>query len=496
MYRSTGPTISRRSTLGLAGIAATTMLGMSLSADPAMAGQVTGGCGGPASTARTSGSSRDATWQLASSADVDPSGVLAGDAYLVKDIAPPGADSPSYLTDVGGMAFFFADDGVAGLELWTSDGTEDGTQRITDLGPGAANARVRAAGAVGDTYYFSANDGTHGWELWKSDGTATGTILVRDSVPGAGGSHPGQLTAVGDQLYFTASTPSTGFELWTSDGTRAGTRRVKDIKPGIKGSDPEDLTPAHGDLYFVARGRLWRSDGSAAGTAPVPLPDDVHGPYGLTRAGPKLYFGATQGLGCAVPPAMLWVTDGTPGGTRMVRPNRPIEQPEEMVAIGRTLYVTQEYQADRLYATDGTPNGTRLVRDFAAPGDLPSAPGSLTRVGGTLYFAVVTFDDEENVIGRALWMSDGTAAGTQRVKAHIFVEGLTDVAGTLYFVSDRDSTGWELWTTDGSSAGTRLVEDINGTGSSSPEGLVSVGDSLYFSADDGVHGRELWRVVP
>ena len=34
--------------------------------------------------------------------------------------------------------------------------------------------------------YFSGDDGVAGAELWKTDGTAAGTVLVRDINPGAG----------------------------------------------------------------------------------------------------------------------------------------------------------------------------------------------------------------------------------------------------------------------------------------------------------------------
>src|SRR3954471_23527439 len=38
--------------------------------------------------------------------------------------------------------------------------------------------------AIGSTAYFTADDGVNGRELWKSDGTAAGTVLVKDINPG------------------------------------------------------------------------------------------------------------------------------------------------------------------------------------------------------------------------------------------------------------------------------------------------------------------------
>src|SRR5438067_13780239 len=55
---------------------------------------------------------------------------------------------------------------------------------------------------VGGMAFFVANDGVHGFELWKSDGTADGTRMVKDIVPGPGSSLAGGLTAVDRTLFF------------------------------------------------------------------------------------------------------------------------------------------------------------------------------------------------------------------------------------------------------------------------------------------------------
>jgi ELWxxDGT repeat protein len=54
--------------------------------------------------------------------------------------------------------------------------------------------------AIGSTAYFAADDGVNGIELWKSDGTAAGTTLVKDINPGSAASNPSNLTNVNGTL--------------------------------------------------------------------------------------------------------------------------------------------------------------------------------------------------------------------------------------------------------------------------------------------------------
>src|SRR4029079_5473275 len=128
---------------------------------------------------------------------------------------------------------------------------------IADLNP-VGDSNPTSFAALGGLVYFAAASGSAvGEELWKTDGTSAGTALVADIYPGGGGfaphsSSPRNLTAVGNTLFFSATDGSTGVELWKSDGTAAGTAQVKDIRLGANGSDPARLTAVSNTLYFTA----------------------------------------------------------------------------------------------------------------------------------------------------------------------------------------------------------------------------------------------------
>lgn len=172
---------------------------------------------------------------------------------LVRDINPADqmGSQPFELTEVNGILFFSASDMVHGRELWRSDGTEEGTQRVLDILPGIESSFPRSLTNVDGTLYFTANDGVTGTEHWKSDGTAAGTVLVKDIRVGDRGSAPLWLTCNGETLYFTADAPGLGRELWKSDGTELGTTLVADIEAGeAYSSSPKYLVVMNGNLFF------------------------------------------------------------------------------------------------------------------------------------------------------------------------------------------------------------------------------------------------------
>ena len=74
---------------------------------------------------------------------------------------------PNELTAFDDRLFFVADDGVAGREPFSSDGTTAGTARIVDLWPGEPGSRPVQLRSSAGVLYFSANDGIWGHELWR-----------------------------------------------------------------------------------------------------------------------------------------------------------------------------------------------------------------------------------------------------------------------------------------------------------------------------------------
>jgi ELWxxDGT repeat protein len=136
---------------------------------------------------------------------------------------------------VSGTLFFSADEGSHGSELWKTNGTSSGTALVKDINPGSNfigipySSYPKYLTNVGGILFFSADDGTHGVELWQSNGTVSGTLLVQDINPGSTGSYPEGLTNVGGALFFSANDGTHGFELWD---------------PRVSGTAPPASTPA------------------------------------------------------------------------------------------------------------------------------------------------------------------------------------------------------------------------------------------------------------
>ncbi len=490
----------------------------------------------------------------------------ASKAFLLRDINPSvdpenvRSSNPTGLRRVLDKVFFSALVDASGVELWSTDGTQAGTGRVANLGPDTTIGGSRPSGFVEFTNMlcFAADDGTavgrHGRELYTSDGTSDGTRLLSDLIQGPKGSSPTNLTLVGDALFFSAETEPSGRELWKTDGTLSGTTLVADIEAGTTGSHPGKGFASGNSMFFATTtttsGReLWKTDGSGLGTVLVedifPGPESSS-PSEFVELSGALFFAATTSLG-----RELWRTTGQ--GTRLVRDIRAkahSSNPTYLVAFDGAVYFAADdgSRGCELWQSDGSTSGTVLVRDIN-PGGKGSSPADLLVLDGLLFFTAT-----DTARGRELWISDGTRTGTrllidihqgpensgpsdlvalgdqvlfwandgtrgvelwatkgsrddtillQDIAAGCFGErpiGEQMVAGnTLWFFAGTPAHGYELWRTDGTTAGTELFKELNPgvTNGGQPNSRFALLDGqLFVTADDGKSGLELWKIDP
>lgn len=373
------------------------------------------------------------------------------------------------------LLFFVATDSEHGFELWRSDGTEVGTYRLTDLAPGSENAGPAELTLFRGSLAFVADDGSQGPALWVSDGTLEGTRLLRDPVP-ARADHPAPafLAAAGSTLIFSAPTPSGQTMLWRSDGTRPGTVPFANLVPGPDEPVVHGATAIGGRFYFVATTpgagqELWSTDGTAQGTRRLThlVDSEVRGPGEVRLPFPAPHGKAAFTAFDEVHGIELWLTDGTPAGTRStdICPGDCSGAPQ--------LFFTGKLHGDRLYfpaddsrrgtemwTSDGTVAGTRLLRDLC-PGSCSSNPATSSVALGDVVLFTVNAGPNGTRTAR-LFRTDGTPAGTVRIASYPSVGLTLDERGRvadalLFFGPDA-----ELWRTDGTAAGTGLLKDIQG----------------------------------
>lgn len=334
----------------------------------------------------------------------------------------------SAMLPMGGMLYLMAADSAGHYnELWITDGSSLGTHRVKVINPDPDSLGILHFGFNDYSFigyrgivYFYANDGVHGIELWRTDGTDTGTFMLKDINLLPGGSinniHSfpfGEFAVANDRLYFSANDGIHGPELWTTDGTPTGTRLVYDLCPGAIGANPQYLTPYNGRLCFWAANNadtgLFITDGTDTGTHLLVSHIFTPNSEQAVMDGKLYFFADTPGVAGS---EGLWVTDGSATGTHWVA----------HAFYGRTQYSYTSYlsafltafqhklyfaAADNLWESDGTAAGTKLFIRLSDRPELCCTPTQLTEYQHRLYFKALNFNGRVDVLS-----TDGTDTGT------------------------------------------------------------------------------------
>jgi ELWxxDGT repeat protein len=393
-------------------------------------------------------------------------------------------------------------------QLWRTDGTAPGSRPIVDLQiPHGVLDPWTLLVAGGKLVFLQPDPAPNGTfaDLWASDGTAPGTGLIA--------SFPGQnlalFTVAGNRLFFDAATPPNFVttQIWVSDGTAAGTK----LATPQSFSQVAWLKAAGNRIYFEADDgthgvQIWTSDGTAAGTrqlTTVPSSFNLPGAIGVAEAGGKLVLIGGTALGSY----RLWViAPGSPGSVANLCPAsgcgylglESIRFDSTLVeAGGRVLVAARPGEAgfeQSLWVTDGTPGGTALLKSCSGY-CFRASPDSL-RIDGALYFTVQESDGMPR-----LWRTDGTPGGTRRfastpLEPYDVSFPLAALPGKVFFnAPDVAQPAYqdELFVSDGTAAGTHQLTDTTDPLSSSPAGMVAAGNQLFFTASSPTNPEAFWR---
>lgn len=353
---------------------------------------------------------------------------------LLKDLEP----GPASLGLLGVAAndnqmLIFANTSGNDQDPWFSDGTASGTQQL-DIFPTGSGFSGRQPAAFGNGFVFVGNLPGQGHEPWFTDGTIAGTQLLSDLNPGSAGTIVDTWLALDGVMLFSAWTPATEYVLWRTDGTTAGTFMLATLADPLGDHSTFEAAQFQGFTYFTGRtasdeDALWRTDGTLSGTSMVPIitPNgassikwryealDQHllvtafrngmrdllavdstvsnvtilassnvafvGPYRINDS--LAVFFPEEGAGN---PTEMWVTDGTPVGTTLLRTILRVYEglpPAKLGVDGLLLVMQDEFRGVDLWRTDGTAAGTQQILDLIPSG---SQTRDIVRTGANIVF--------------------------------------------------------------------------------------------------------------
>jgi hypothetical protein len=225
--------------------------------------------------------------------------------------------------------------------------------------------------------------------------------------------------------------------LFITDGTSTGTKELKVAGASVYGLSPGDFTVLGSKVLFDAWGAcgdfctsfgLWVTDGTSAGTKQLRVAAaDADGffifsnsfPPDLTALGSKALFQGADARGQMT----LWSTDGTSAGTRELKvPATLLDNHDADVGLQFTLLRSKALfigngrnDSLNLWVTDGTSAGTKKLkvmesyyRGLFYNGEKPD----FTVIGGRVIFVGV-----DRSIHRNLYSTNGTAVGTSKLQA-------------------------------------------------------------------------------
>ena len=355
------------------------------------------------------------------------------------DIYPgAGSSSPANPLVFGGTLYFSANDGSSGTELWKFAGTT--ASLAADINPAGSSFPSNLCELNG-ALYFSASDGSSGTELWKFAGTSASRVA---DINPLGSSNPTYLTAFGLKLYFQATSDGTAYPLFAYDGVDDPAQVTTLVYPQYLQAFGGLLYMGASDSSTTGIGReLYRTDGSTVTLVKDINPSGDSLPARLTVFGNLLCFSANDGTS-----TRLWKSDGTAAGTAQADPGKAVTPGFAAMAVyAGALYFAGSADDGstglELWKYDGS--SVSLVKDLNPGSGDGVAPFGMGVFDGALYFA----GDDGSGSGYELWKYDGSSVslvkGINPGAGSSFPGQFAEYNSRLFFQANDGTSGAELW---------------------------------------------------
>jgi ELWxxDGT repeat protein len=381
--------------------------------------------------------------------------------------------SPVFMMRAGNSAYFLANS-IAGKTLWKTDGTVAGTVPVKLLSGTEWNS-ASFLGEFNGRIYLAVRDATGYARLWASDGTPEGTVKVSDVAVEVGGT---PITAVMDNaLYFFGGYGTPQMGIWKTDGTATGTVPLRAVPTQLYG-----MAASNGVLYMDVKGSaegnpsggwtLWASNGTPEGT--FPLHEYLGAAEPLPFAGRAFFYATDATYGTE-----LWSSDGTIAGTQVVADTWPgahgaTISPRAGVAGGMLLF-SSEVPGMGSEPWRWVPDSNKPVANPGGPRSVPEG-GTLRLTGSagglpgatiTTYFWDLNYDGanfDNDVTGASPSSTfdasnlDGPSTRTIAMRALDSAGRLSDPSTATITVTNSAPVG--LFANDGASVWFASVGDL------------------------------------
>jgi hypothetical protein len=406
--------------------------------------------------------------------------------------------NPDSLAALGDQAVFTIGT-ISNREVWFADGTDHGSYAI-ELPEGYTDVTVRGHVVRGERIYFLASPSFGVTDIWASDGSASGTERVVSGGELGLSQSFHELTQFGGEIAFRVFDDGAHRVYLLDDSAAGGARRVENLT--VSTGSSRSLAALGSDLYVSGwlDGSIGLHRVDAAGQANQAWELQTVGegnpvlPQELTASNNSIHFAASQGEGVA-----LWRHQPGLGTSRLFDPS---EEAEHMrgasnltAADGRLYFFTLPWNPNtesfssgwRLAVSDGTTSGTNWYWPALSESGISNAPNLPTAgLGSRLLFRAD--------------VTDGTAAGTYSKN----YQGTSSAIRPDHTVSGAG--GIWLTATNGANMAFAGFDDDDSFAVTDPPGLRYNNNAVNLARVDGLPwmiarvgfsgGWEIWRIAP